>query len=520
MKLNVQQLHLLSSSSSAAAAVASAAVLEPVTAMAANAPQKPYNCKPQHQHPNEQQQQDQYGNDIVSKLLDVNIVDTYLLQTYIVPLIVDTIVALQTSLQQGVAALSTITTTTFVPQQSLNNNNEPSTTTGTSIDNSNNRYGAAAIISRIVSAVLPFITLLITNGYTPAMRIMNVQLRPASTRSTKDAKTTTACNTRESNDYAPQTYRRRLILYGILQYILPELIYPVLQYLLQGAMDKLQHKLLNSSHEPKGVTSDGNPHDSQKQQQQIQNHTAWQRQYDTLIYIQQNILVHFENKLLPMIRLLTLLLSWTARSSNNNGNGVGVSNISILLAGLRYNTIIPTTTLSHQSTSSFGFDVTMAHRRYITHHLWETIRIILLPSIVLIPTLWKQSTIQIQRHLTSSTITMRRIVRRAIRMKGTIQYSMTRTTTPNSTCPLCQQIPTTTAAVVVQASCTSCLHQQMYCYPCLYHHYIQHSNANENDAILFQKEQHHYYRLPIRQRLYCIECQNPIGKVKMVMSGI
>ena len=249
----------------------------------------------------------------------------------------------------------------------------------------------------------------------------------------------------------------------------------------------------------------------------------------------------------------------------------------MILAGLQYtNTTTPDSSpLQSSSVSSqpILFYLAMAHRRWLTHHIWETIRTIVLPSLTAIRHIVRESSHPRPEHHFVLFVILQRMQRMAIHFRTYIQRfvvstivpqqvpsiqtpmnkkSPTNHNTPNSdhndVCPFCQQFPPT---VAVQGRCQKCNIQQIYCYACFYqnyginqnqpHHVVEEENRNlrARDSIsspydastasvttTTTRTEHLHtdvaYRIPImpqqisRSLPHCRQCQTTIDTVKFV----
>ena len=423
----------------------------------------------------------------LSKIFDVSIVDTYLLQTYIVPAIIDIV-------QQFMVAL---TCSSPSRQPHHHNPNNVTNSHNHSDDNIHDYYKYIqkfrdVLIPHIVQCMVPFWTVLVTRGMTPGMRQMNLQF-----------------TTTNANPEIRQTWglRNKLLFYGFVHYIIPELLYPLLKKYIQ-TMIEYRNQIQNAT-----ITV-SNRHDDVRDRHRNTNQppppcdpvrsVSIARQQQILQRI-QSILDGFDTRVLPMVQFVALLLCWSGTTTTNC--------IAMLLAGLHYTTR-SNTTPPLQSSSSSSFEtasslspavlyMAMAHRRWLTHHIWETIRTIILPCITAIRHISRDLSNrqfrhrfllgqQLQRMLAHVRTRVRGAIILTIRsQRPYIQSKMEKhpiTTSshhmtsndnisPNiiTICPFCQQVPRT---IALRACCPNCCHEQMYCYSCFYQQFCLDRNPH------------------------------------------
>ena len=383
----------------------------------------------------------------LAKLYDVSMVDSYLLQTYIVPHVID-------ALNQLLLPLLSFyrTQQKFRHQQ----HHGDSTCSDASVTDAN--IIPDSLLPRLVRCAVPVFTLLWTGGMTPAMRQMNLQFQ--STNRLVETKT--------------GDFQRKLLCYAIVQHIIPELLYPLLRYYIQSKMNHVATTTLSgntmsdernrSTHPPPNLPND--PTLIKKR-----------RQYLMLQWL-QSILQHVDTKVIPIVQLLLLLRWWS---------GTSTASLPMILAGLTYINTTPTAMIlgPTESPTSVFFNLDLAHRRWFTHHIWETIGTVLLPSIranmvssphALVSHLQRvvqrfrtlvQGTVaaMVRPPSPSSSTTLSEITSQQKDISAQPQQQNDNTTT----CPLCQQVPPTMS---VRVSCPNCRnHHQMYCYACFYQYY-------------------------------------------------
>ena len=363
------------------------------------------------------------------------------------------------------------------------------------------------VIPRIVRCLVPFLTVLLTRGITPGMRQMNLQFTATSSTATaigKDAPKTSG----------GRSIQNKLLFYGILQYVIPELLYPLLRYCVQTLLNNRYHQIQKNS--TSSTCSTSKQHDSCPNRNMNSNHVESSHQPSTatvsvirqyrLLQLLQNILDGIDTKVIPIIQFLTLLLCWSGTSTATITNSV-----PMILSGLIYTSLPPPSSSSSSSSSSsvassqphpFLFYTAMAHRRWFTHHIWETIRTIVLPSVAAASIIRPLVFLGSSQHRAISLVSIQRIQRGLTRFRTLVQRFVPSMMVPPpppptiqqtralsdkdpsrnayiNTCPFCQQI---TPTIAVQAYCPTCDRpQQIYCYACFYQHYFTDRNHSLYD---------------------------------------
>jgi hypothetical protein len=410
----------------------------------------------------------------LASILDVSVVDTYLLQTYIIPSFIQAIARFR-------HAMITL---------------EKDTQTG---DTSSNVVDI--ILSRLVRCLVPIISLLVTNGYTPAMRQMGLEFT-TTTKILPQRPTTTSRMADPRSQLKLLRYKNnnkimyRLIVYCILQYIVPDL-YEIISDQLRQWIDHSSISL-SLNH----LSSDI---DQKRTHAATKYAMARQRQRGVLERIER-FLHLFSHRVIPILQLGTLLSCWSGI--------IHTSELALLLSGLTYRRQQPSPPLLSQPIYP-QFHFTLAHRRWLTYHFLETFRMVVLPSLILIPRIWTPVLRRYFRTYNIATVKQRlkRYIQRILPQQKPHQYDLQRTIT----CPFCQKIPPT---IAVQADCIC---QQIYCYACLYHHIVDTTNINTDSVVLktiappIAPSELSSYQVPMqRKHFYCLRCDGIVQNVTTI----
>jgi hypothetical protein len=392
-----------------------------------------------------------FDTPMLASVLDVSTVDNYLLQTYIVPSFIQAIVWLRKSMKY--------------PQTGIHVWNAATDTTDVSM----------IPLSNLVRCLIPLVSLCVTRGRTPAMRQMGLEFQATSSQHRQTA--------------THSTIQSRLMFYAVLQFVLPEL-YPRIRDLLQRRI-----RFLSES-----VTSNANyAEDSPSVASSETKSVARQRQRAVLEQIDRLLELLCQN-VVPILQLATLVFCWSGI--------LHTSEPALVVSGLTYRR-------QATSTSPPKLHLALAHRRWLMHHALETFRIVVLPSLILIPRIWNPLLHRYYSSLHTSILQRFRRFLRLLQSKG-FRQPMTYDAATAATCPLCNSIP---AAVAVQADCTC---QQIYCYACFYHSVLLHSADTSTIAAVKHIQssttmKNASYEFPMsRKQIYCLRCQDVIRRVTTI----
>jgi hypothetical protein len=279
-------------------------------------------------------------------------------------------------------------------------------------------------------------------------------------------------------------FQSRLMTYAILQFVLPEM-YPWIRKLLQKASASM-----NSN----------NAEDFQAKPSELIS-VARQRQRAVLEQIDRMLeLLH--QKFMPMLQLVMLVFCWSGI--------LHTLEPSLIVSGLTY---------QRRSTSSPPpkLHLALAQRRWLMHHILETFRIVVLPSLIRIPRMWKPLLHRYYLSIHTSIFQRFRRYLQLLQTKDTQQPNVFKyDAVTTATCPLCNSIP---ATVAVQADCTC---QQIYCYACFYHSVIRHNTSASTTALVKHNlstttNTNASYTIPTSQRqVNCWRCHDVIQKVTTI----
>jgi hypothetical protein len=257
---------------------------------------------------------------------------------------------------------------------------------------------------------------------------------------------------------------------------------------------------------------------------------------------------------IPIVQFVALILCWSGTTTTNS--------IPMILSGLQYENDTTTPSQSSSSSSSSSqpilFYVALAHRRWLTHHIWENVRTIILPSMTAIQHMYGRQLSNRPPHRRPGLL-LQPIQQWLLHCRNNIQTAVTTVwiplrsppiqstyqkhcsvpshnhNVPHSICPFCEQIPPT---IAVRSQCHNCGRTQMYCYSCFYQNYCLNGREElcrrvDEDPTMEQSETTFtandvnevgsiLYRIPIqhppRNALHCFQCSTMMDTVSFVHS--
>lgn len=302
-------------------------------------------------------------------------------------------------------------------------------------------------------AILQCVTILATQGQTPAVQLLGMKWEPIPSK---------ISNGNLEPHYANSSWRWRLGCYAILSSIVP-VAYEQLdtwwkqrqeQRRLQSARTSLSHPTMPFNH----------AHGSSE--------FAWdlaaERQERVLRLLFQTV-----NSILPMVRLAILLQCWSGKSSSPS--------LAMLVTQTRYTPVRSNriTTSSEPSSSMKPplLHVDYAHRRWLYEELVQTLRI-LLAGWAVAPQVWWPL---VQEYVLSPLHSLqRRVVQRVMHPASGRTAS---TSDSAMMCPICR---TKDMAIPMETNCG-----HIYCYVCLYKASSRGGSSNSSP-------------------FYCRECRQPV----------